>query len=132
MPVILSPDEARALNARFEGVGPDAVLAWAAERFMPRLAATSSFQTQSVPLLHLISQVRPHVPILFLDTGYHFPETLAFRDELVARFGLTVQVVRPDAERAAQHDRSIAAIQTGAATCRSCPCSALCMTSTSD
>lgn len=107
MPVILSPDEASALNARFDRVDPAVVLAWAAERFMPRLAATSSFQTQSVPLLHLIGQVCPHVPILFLDTGYHFPETLAFRDELVARLGLTVQVVRPDAERAAAWHESL-------------------------
>ncbi len=96
----LSPDEISALNTRFEGADPADVLAWAAERFMPRLAATSSFQTQSVPLLHLIGQVCPQVPVLFLDTGYHFPETLAFRDELMARFGLTVRVIQPDPERA--------------------------------
>lgn len=107
MPVSVSPDEASALNARFEGADPAAVLAWAAERFMPRLAVTSSFQTQSVPLLHLISQVCPQVPVLFLDTGYHFPETLAFRDELVARFGLTMQVVRPDPEQAATRHESL-------------------------
>jgi phosphoadenosine phosphosulfate reductase len=101
MPVSLSPDEISALNAHLEGADPATILAWAAERFMPRLAATSSFQTQSVPLLYLIGQVCPQVPVLFLDTGYHFPETLAFRDELAARFGLTVRVIRPDAERAA-------------------------------
>lgn len=101
MPVILSSDEVSALNARFEGDDPAVILAWAAERFMPRLVATSSFQTQSVPLLYLIGQVCPQVPVLFLDTGYHFPETLAFRDELIARFGLTVRVIQPDAERAA-------------------------------
>lgn len=100
MPFVLSPDEVSALNARFEGSDPTVILAWAAERFMPRLAATSSFQTQSVPLLYLIGQVCPQVPVLFLDTGYHFPETLTFRDELTARFGLTVRVVRPDAEAA--------------------------------
>ncbi len=101
MPVSLSPDEVSALNDRLEGADPATILAWAAERFMPRLAATSSFQTQSVPLLYLIGQVCPQVPVLFLDTGYHFPETLVFRDELVARFGLTVRVIRPDAERVA-------------------------------
>ncbi|MCZ7540166.1 MAG: phosphoadenylyl-sulfate reductase [Anaerolineae bacterium] len=107
MPVIVSPDEASALNARFEDADPAVVLAWAAERFMPRLAVTSSFQTQSVSLLHLISQVCPQVPVLFLDTGYHFPETLAFRDELIARFRLTVQVVRPDPEQAAARTESL-------------------------
>lgn len=107
MPVILSPDEVIALNARFEGGDPADILAWAAERFMPRLVATSSFQTQSVPLLYLIGQVCPQVPVLFLDTGYHFPETLAFRDELIARFGLTVRVIRPDVERAAAQQEAL-------------------------
>jgi len=107
MPVIVSPDEISALNARFAGADPATVLEWAAERFMPRLAVTSSFQTQSVPLLHLISQVCPQVPVLFLDTGYHFPETLAFRDELIARFGLTVHIVRPDPEQAVARQESL-------------------------
>ena len=83
------------LNPRFEGADPRTIITWAAERFMPRLAVTSSFQTQSVALLHLISQTRPDLPVIFLDTGYHFPETLAYRDQLVAQFGLTLHVIRP-------------------------------------
>jgi phosphoadenosine phosphosulfate reductase len=90
------------LNARFEGADPATILAWAAERFTPALAATSSFQTQSVALLHLIGQVRPAIPVIFLDTGYHFPETIAYCDQLVAQLGLTLRVVRP-AEDAAQN-----------------------------
>lgn len=58
---------------------------------------TSSFQTQSVPLLGIVAQVIPDLPILFLDTGYHFPETLAFRDDLMRRWGLNVRILRPDA-----------------------------------
>jgi len=85
------------LNAQFDGAAPETIIAWAADRFMPRLAATSSFQTQSVALLHLIGQVRPDLPVIFLDTGYHFPETLAYRDQLVAQFGLTLRIVRPAA-----------------------------------
>lgn len=53
--------------------------------------ATSSFQTQSVPLLHMISQVCPALRVVFLDTGFHFPETLAFRDFLAKEFGLNVR-----------------------------------------
>jgi phosphoadenosine phosphosulfate reductase len=93
-------DELFSLNARFETAGPEAIIAWAAERFMPAMAATSSFQTQSVALLHLISRVRPDLPVIFLDTGYHFPETLAYRDQLVERFGLTLRVVRASLTRA--------------------------------
>ncbi len=54
------------------------------------ICSTSSFQTQSVPLLHIISQLEVPIPVFFIDTGFHFPETYAFRDELVERFGLKV------------------------------------------
>jgi len=92
----LTAEDLDALNAKFEGAHPTAILDWAADRFMPAIAAPSSFQTQSVALLHLIGQVRPDLPVIFLDTGYHFPETLAYRDQLVERFGLTLRVVRAD------------------------------------
>lgn len=96
----LTPNELSALNARFEDAAPEKIIAWAVDRFMPGLAATSSFQTQSVALLHMISQVQPDLPIIFLDTGYHFSETLAYRDDLVARLGLNVRIVRSSLNRA--------------------------------
>ncbi len=107
----LTTEERARLNAQFNaaGAGFEAaaqIITWAAERFAPRLAMTSSFQTQSVALLHILSRVRPDIPVIFLDTGYHFPETLAYRDDLAARFGLNVRVVRPavtQAEQARQH-----------------------------
>ena len=51
-------------------------------------AVVSSFGAESAVLLHLIAQVDSTVPVLFLDTGKHFPETLAYRDELTERLGL--------------------------------------------
>ena len=45
-------------------------------------AIVSSFGAESAVLLHLVAQVAPDMPVLFLDTGKHFPETLAYRDEL--------------------------------------------------
>lgn len=96
----MTPDTIDRLNAQFDGAAPETIIAWAADRFMPRLAATSSFQTQSVALLHLISRVRPDLPVIFLDTGYHFPETLAYRDRLVAQLGLTLRIARPAASPA--------------------------------
>ena len=91
----MNTDELARLNAVFEGADPLDILHWAAERYLPKLAATSSFQTQSVALLHLISRARPDIPIIFLDTGYHFPETLAYRDQLVEQFGLTLIIAQP-------------------------------------
>ena len=75
---------------------PRDILGWAAERFWPSIAASSSFQTQGVPLLYLISQTVPQLPVMFLDTGYHFPETLEFRDQLVEAWRLNLQVIRPE------------------------------------
>lgn len=56
---------------------------------------TSSFGTKSVFLLHLIHQIRPSQKIHFIDTTFHFPETLAYKSELESRFGLKVVNVLP-------------------------------------
>lgn len=73
------------------------ILAWAVDRFAPDVAMSSSFQTQSLPLLHLVSRVAPDLEILFLDTGFHFPETVAFRDRLIREWGLNVRNLRRQA-----------------------------------
>jgi phosphoadenosine phosphosulfate reductase len=57
---------------------------------------TSSFQTQSVPLLHIISSHFPWIQIILIDTGYLFPETYAFKVKLTERFELNVMTVRSD------------------------------------
>jgi phosphoadenosine phosphosulfate reductase len=67
-----------------------------------RMVASSSFQTQSMPLLHLISQVEPAIPVHFLDTGFHFAETLAFRDRVVERLGLELIVLESPVPKSAQ------------------------------
>ena len=78
---------------RLAAMAPEDVLRWTAETFGPEVAASSSFQTQSVPLLHMISRACPQLPVMFLDTGFHFPETIAFRDRLVGELGLNLQVL---------------------------------------
>jgi 3''-phosphoadenosine 5''-phosphosulfate sulfotransferase (PAPS reductase)/FAD synthetase and related enzymes len=45
---------------------------------------STSFQSNSVVLLHLLTGIDPELPVYFINTGYHFPETLAFRDTLVS------------------------------------------------
>ncbi len=52
---------------------------------------TSSFQSECVVLVHMIRQTRPDIPVLFLETGYHFPETLAYRDKLTVEWGLNLR-----------------------------------------
>lgn len=67
-------------------------------------AIVSSFGAESAVLLHLVSRVAPDMPVLFLDTGKHFPETLAYRDELAAKLRLNVVNLTPDADELAKKD----------------------------
>lgn len=55
-----------------------------------RMFATSSFQTHSIPLLHIISKIDPEIPIYYMNTGFLFPETLEFKDRLAEQFGLNI------------------------------------------
>ncbi len=59
------------------------------ENMLGDAAIVSSFGAESAVLLHLIGSIDPSVPVIFLETGKHFPETLAYRDTLVERIGLT-------------------------------------------
>jgi phosphoadenosine phosphosulfate reductase len=61
-----------------------------------RPCVTTSFQADGVVLLHLIRKIDPNIPVLFLDTMHHFPETLDYRDELVNRWRLNLIVLRAD------------------------------------
>lgn len=70
-----------------------------------RLALVSSFGADSVVLLHLAASADPSIAVLFIDTGRHFPETLAYVDELQALLGLTNLIrVRPQREEIARLD----------------------------
>lgn len=51
---------------------------------------TSSFQTHSLPLLHIVSRAIPDLPVLFIDTGFHFPETYAFRNQIAHDWNLNL------------------------------------------
>lgn len=87
-----------------EGKPAGRVLAWAAH-VVPRFVATSSFGAESAVLLHLLAEVAPDVPVLFLDTGFHFDQTLTYRRTLARDLGLTVLDVRPELSVRQQNER---------------------------
>jgi phosphoadenosine phosphosulfate reductase len=60
---------------------------------------TSSFGTKSAYLLYLISEIRPSQTVYFIDTAYHFPETIQYKKQLAESFGLKVVDVLPDIEK---------------------------------
>lgn len=82
-------------SARLEAASPAERLAFAVDAFGEGLLFTSSFGAGSGVLLHLWSQVAPDRPIVFVDTGFHFDETLRYRDELVRLLGLRLEVAKP-------------------------------------
>lgn len=89
--------QAAVLDARLGDKTPVEIIAAALAEFPGRVAAVSSFGTESAVLLHMIAQVDRAAPVLFLDTGHLFPETLAYRDQLIAQLGLTgVVTSHPD------------------------------------
>jgi phosphoadenosine phosphosulfate reductase len=83
-----------AAERAFADAEPAETLAWAAQTFGSRLAVTSSMADEVVA--HLAAQAAPGIDVVFLDTGYHFPETIRFRTELAARLDVTVVDVTPE------------------------------------
>lgn len=71
------------------------IIYWASQSFREGLVVTSSFQTQSLPLLYLISRITPNTPIFFLDTGFHFKETYEYASRLKRSLGLNIQYLKP-------------------------------------
>lgn len=73
--------------------------------FSGKIALVSSFGTESAILLHLVAQIDKDLPIVFLETGKLFPETLAYRDQLTALLGLTnVRSIKPSGAQLAAYD----------------------------
>ncbi|APH56332.1 Phosphoadenosine phosphosulfate reductase [Granulibacter bethesdensis] len=75
------------------------------EEFAGRIAVVSSFGAESALLLALVAEIDPAIPIVFLETERHFPETLAYRQQLADLLGLTgIRDIHPDPEEAAAQD----------------------------
>jgi phosphoadenosine phosphosulfate reductase len=73
--------------------------------FAGRIAVVTSFGLESAVLLDVVAEVAPDIPVIFLETGKHFSETLVYRDRLSQQLGLTdVRSVKPDPDEVAQED----------------------------
>ena len=96
------------LNQKFEAASPQEILAWAIKTYAPKAGLSSSFGGQSAALIHMAIQIDPQIPILFLDTGYLFKETLAFVDTLKKRFNLNLRTFRATPEQMAVTKKNLA------------------------
>ncbi len=97
-----------ALKIDLESATPQERVAWAAEMFGDELIMTTSFGTHSAVMLHLVTSVIPDIPVVFIDTGYLFPETYRFASELTESLNLNLKKYRAStsaAEQEALHGR---------------------------
>jgi len=92
-------------NELFAGWSAQARVAWALEHLPDRHVLTSSFGAQAAISLHLVTQLMPRIPVIFIDTGYLFEETYRFVDELTERLDLNLHVYRATTSPAWQEAR---------------------------
>ena len=109
---------AHRLDLQLRHADPRAVVEAAVEAFGTRLALVSSFGAESAILLHMVAEVAPATPVLFLETGMLFGQTLDYRRNLVARLGLTdVRDLRPNYQDLAVADPQSKLHQTDTDAC---------------
>jgi phosphoadenosine phosphosulfate reductase len=80
-------------GTRLDGAHPLEILRWAADEFGAGLCVASSMGDAVLP--HLAARARPGIPVVFLDTGYHFAETIGMRDAVAATMPVTVLTIQP-------------------------------------
>jgi phosphoadenosine phosphosulfate reductase len=94
------------VNERLEGAPPSEILRWSVETFFPRLTMATAFGPEGCVILHMLAEIEPRVRVFNLDTGYQFAETLTLRDRIAERYGIEVEMIRPEttvAEYEGQH-----------------------------
>src|SRR5947209_4800826 len=89
-------EQIAAASKELDGETPQAILRWAVEQFHPRLTMATAFGAEGCCLIHMLAEVEPGVRIFNLDTGYQFPETLALREQIKERYGIAVEMIRPE------------------------------------
>src|SRR5207249_5744583 len=92
----LSDPEIAAANEQLAGQSPQIILRWAVETFHPRLTMATAFGAEGCCLIHMLAEIEPAVRIFNLDTGYQFPETLELRERIKERYGIEVELIKPE------------------------------------
>ena len=94
-----------AISRSFESLSAQQRVEQAVEHLPGAYVLSSSFGVQAAVMLHLVNQVIPGIPVVLIDTGYLFPETYRFIDELSGKLGLNLKTYRSDASAAWQESR---------------------------
>src|SRR5438309_10241507 len=83
-------------SARLKGAHPREILRWAVETYHPRLTMATAFGPEGCAIIHMLAEIEPRVRVFNLDTGYQFAETLKLRERIAERYGIEVELVRPE------------------------------------
>jgi phosphoadenosine phosphosulfate reductase len=93
---VISAEKIRAANRLLEEATPQEILRWSVQQFHPYLTTATAFGAEGCCLIHMLAEIEPGVRVFNLDTGYQFPETLELRERLRQRYGIAVELVRPE------------------------------------
>jgi phosphoadenosine phosphosulfate reductase len=93
--IMTAPAAAGPVSLDLEQVTAEERVRWALETFGDGLVMTTSFGIQSAVMLHLVTRIAPQIPVIFIDTGYLFPETYRFARELTERLQLNLKKFTP-------------------------------------
>jgi phosphoadenosine phosphosulfate reductase len=83
-------------SRRLETATPREIIAWAVQNYFPKLTMATAFGPEGCLILHWLAEIEPRTPVFNLDTGYQFKETLELRDRIAARYGIEVELKRPE------------------------------------
>ena len=100
-----SDTQLEAITPCLERLSASERVQWALDFLPGQPILTSSFGAQSAVMLHLVTTLKPDIPVVLIDTGYLFPETYAYVDELKDRLSLNLQIFRADMSPAWQEVR---------------------------
>ena len=90
-----APERVEDWNRELEPLPASDRVRWALDQFPGQVALSTSFGVQSAVMLHLVKRIDPRIPVVFIDTGYLFPETYLFAEQLTERLGLNLKVYAP-------------------------------------
>ncbi len=83
-------------SARLESATPEEIIAWAAAQYAPRLTMATAFGPEGCVILSMLAQLAPKTYVFNLDTGYQFQQTLDLRDRIADKYGIQVDMLKPD------------------------------------
>ena len=96
---VAGPEELRWLDEKsraLEGSTPEEILTWAVETYFPRFTMATGLGPEGCVIISMLAKIEPRVYVFNLDTGYQFPETLELRQRIAEKYGIVVDLQRPE------------------------------------